>query len=129
VCGTFFPSGLFNLSMPAYCSAVSNSHLGTASGSAELSNRRAANGVPGPGPFASPKSPTNGRGRILFCLGHKPGVHPAKARRIAANIAKLPELLSGSNVGSVMISKRGQPQAIALGLCFGLVAHQSNRLS
>jgi hypothetical protein len=34
-----------------------------------------------------------------------------------------------SNVGSVMISKRGPPQAIALGLCFGLVTHQSSRLS
>ena len=28
-----------------------------------------------------------------------PGVHPAKARRIAANIAKLPELLSGPKRG------------------------------
>jgi hypothetical protein len=26
-------------------------------------------------------------------MGAAPGVHPAKARRIAANIAKLPELL------------------------------------
>ena len=55
---------------------------------------------------------------------------PNFARRIAVNIAKLPELLSGPQTwGSVMISKRGPPQAIALGLCFGLVAHQSSRLS
>jgi hypothetical protein len=32
-------------------------------------------------------------------------------------------------VGSAMIEKRGALQAIALGLCFGLVANQNNRLS
>jgi hypothetical protein len=31
---------------------------------------------------------------VCFRLEAAPGVHPAKARRIAANIAKLPELLS-----------------------------------
>jgi hypothetical protein len=49
-----------------------HSHLGTTSGSAEFSHRCAANGVPGPGPFASPSPPTSGRGRIHFCLEPRP---------------------------------------------------------
>jgi len=41
---------------------------------------------------ADPKSMKNGSLRYFF-FEAAPGVHPAKARRIAANIAKLPELL------------------------------------
>jgi hypothetical protein len=48
-----------------------------------------------------------------------------EARRIAANIANLPAIRRGECDDS----KRGAPQAIALGLCFGLAAHQNSRLS
>jgi hypothetical protein len=45
------------------------------------------------------------------------------------NIANLPELLRCHRTWGVRYSKRGAPQAIALGLCFGLVAYQNSRLS
>ena len=97
--------------MPAYCSAVSNSHLGTASGSAELSNRRAANGVPGHGPFASPQVPDEWPGPHSFLFGAQAwrtsgqGTADRGEHRQAAGAVERP-----SNVGSVMISKRGPPR-------------------